>query len=106
MKSSCVISEQFLFDFDLAAEKPDPVKAWREARARELETACLRLGAPLRKKVEVRLTSGKVLRGVLELAQEGLWMEADRETVLLAIGPTTFRCRMWSRWCGCSAAPR
>jgi hypothetical protein len=84
------MDEQFLFDFQAAPRAADSLSLWREERAREVEKACQRIGLPIGRNVEVRLNSGTTLRGVLRLAEEMLWVEADRKTVILQIEEATF----------------
>ena len=85
-----VMSEQFLFDFQAAPKPGDSLTLWREARRRQVEKACHRIGLPIGRDVEVRLKSGTILRGPLRLAEETLWIEADRKTVILQIAEATF----------------
>jgi hypothetical protein len=85
------MSEQFLFDFQAAAPNAaDALSSWRETRAKEAERVCHKLGLPIGKNAEVRLKSGTILRGMLRLAEEMLWMEADRKAVILRIEEATF----------------
>ena len=85
-----LMDEQILFDFQAAPKGADSLSSWRESRAREVEKACNRLGLPIGKNAEVRLKSGTTLRGLLRLAEETLWIEADRKTVILQIAEATF----------------
>jgi hypothetical protein len=84
------MSEQILFDFQAAPMSADSLSLWRELRAKEIEKACHRIGLPIGKNAEVRLKSGTTLRGLLRLAEETLWIEADRKTVILQIEEATF----------------
>jgi hypothetical protein len=84
------MNEQFLFDFQAAPIAADSLSLWRASRASEIEKACHRLGLPIGKSAEVRLKSGTTLRGLLRLAEENLWIEADRKTVILQIAEATF----------------
>jgi len=84
------MNEQILFDFQAASLGADSLTLWRESRAREVEKACQRLGLPIGRNAEVRLKSGTTLRGLLRLAEETLWIEADRKTVILQIAEATF----------------
>jgi len=85
-----VMDEQTLFDFQASPKEADSLSLWRQARAREVEKACHRLGLPIGKSAEVRLKSGTTLRGLLRLAEETLWIDADRKTVILQIAEATF----------------
>jgi len=84
------MEEQFLFDFQATPKAADSLSVWREERAREVEKACYHIGLPIGKNAEVRLKSGTTLRGLLRLAEETLWIEADRKTVILQIAEATF----------------
>jgi hypothetical protein len=84
------MDDQFLFDFQAAPKTADSLSPWRESRAKEVEKACHRIGLPIGKNAEVRLKSGTTLRGLLRLAEETLWIEADRKTVILRIAEATF----------------
>jgi hypothetical protein len=89
-RTSREMSEQFLFDFQAPPKTADALSSWRETREREAEKVCRKLGLPIGKNAEVRLKNGTTLRGVLRLAEEMLWMEADRRAVILQIEEATF----------------
>ncbi|MEO8350228.1 MAG: hypothetical protein ABI680_00765 [Chthoniobacteraceae bacterium] len=69
----------------------DGLSAWRAERARANEELGRRLGLPVNHGAEIRLGQGIVLRGILRLAEETLWIEATRHTLLLRIDSLTFR---------------
>jgi hypothetical protein len=84
------MDEQFLFDFQASPKTEDSLSLWRELRAREVQKACHRIGLPVGRNAEVRLKSGTTFRGLLRLAEETLWIEADRKTVILQVAEATF----------------
>lgn len=84
--------EQFEFDFHAAPGGGDGLQVWREQRWAALDQLAQRLGLPLRRRVEVRLADGIILRGVLELAEETLFPDrADPARLELVVDGVTFR---------------
>lgn len=85
------ISEQLVFSFVEPAGGADPLTAWRAHRSLQLGQLCARLGAPVGRRVEVRMKQGPPLIGVLRLAEEQLWNDPERENVVLQVGDVSFR---------------
>src|SRR5258708_6886021 len=85
-------SEQFLFDFDSAPKEKaaDPIADWRGRRSKEVAELCQRLGLPIGHEVEVELSSGPVLCGILQLAEELLWNDVSRKAVRLEVDGLKF----------------
>lgn len=84
---------EFGFDGPVAvggAPDGEALAAWRSERAREVEALCRRLALPLGHEAEVRLVQGPILRGVLRVAEETLWIEGSRDRLRFCIGAATF----------------
>lgn len=65
--------------FESARRAGDELSRWRQERLTALNALARELGLPLGKDVEVRLKDGTTMRGVLELADDVLWVEARRD---------------------------
>jgi hypothetical protein len=79
------------FDFD-APNAPDGYKRWQAQRYACRQELAERLGLPLGRGVEVWLKDGVLLRGLLNLAEEPLFVEADRMATLeLVVDKIRFR---------------
>ncbi len=69
----------------------DALAAWREERRQANEALCRKLGLPINHRAEVNLAQGMTLRGYLRLAQEVIWIQGSRQTLILAVDAVTFR---------------
>lgn len=73
---------------------PDGYQLWQEQRQSLLRDASRVLGLPLGREVEVELRDGVRLRGFLQFAEDGLFIQVSREKPpLLRIGRCTFHPR-------------
>jgi len=84
-------TEQSEFSFPEGSPEPEGVVPWRAEWLRAAEELCRRLGVPLNRRAEVRLSQGPVLRGRLCLAEEQLRPDGDRDRLVLRIDRATFR---------------
>lgn len=65
--------------FDAPGARGDGYATWQERRRAAMTEAGRRLGLPLGHPVRIELKDGCQLRGVLRLAEEGLFLEVGRE---------------------------
>jgi len=83
---------QLEFDFQAASGGGDGLRAWHQQRQTARDQLARRLGLPLGRRVEVRLTDGVILRGVLGLAEETLFPDrADLVRLELVVDGVKFR---------------
>jgi len=85
---------QLEFDFGATVsnpDEPDGFTRWREALRAQEDAEARRLGLPLRRKVEVQLECGVLLRGRLEFAEPELFRLTRRPVRLaLKVGGSVF----------------
>lgn len=66
--------------------------SWRAERRAALHALAEKLGLPLGRRVEVRLSDGVILQGELRLPEEVLFLDqVDARNIELAVGRATFR---------------
>lgn len=86
--------EQGELVFSRTPTGPDGYEIWQEQRRAVMLQAARTLGLPLGREVEVELRDGARMKGVLQLAEDGLFIEVSREKPpLLRIGKCTFQPR-------------
>ena len=73
------MGEQLEIDFDASASAEQGYTQWQEQRRAAVQQLAQKMGLPLKHQVEVRLLSGIVLRGVLALRAEGLFIADKRD---------------------------
>jgi len=73
------LDEQLEISFDAAATAEQGYAQWQEQRRAAMQQLAQKMGLPLKRQVEVRLLSGIVLRGVLALRAEGLFIADKRD---------------------------
>ncbi len=84
------MSDQFEFAFD-RTDGPDGAAKWREDREQTIRDWCQKLGLPIKHRVEVVLKQGPLLRGLLRVAGEELWIEGDRHSIRLEVDGVEIR---------------
>ncbi len=85
--------EQLGFDFAAApGTSPSGYDRWQAERRQALEGLARQLGLPLGHQAEVRLRDGVVLRGLLALAEDELFIAGRRDfDLLLRVDRCTFK---------------
>ena len=71
--------EQSEFNFGAGGSGRDGHLAWQRQREDSVRAAGRVLGLPLGRRVELELKDGCRMRGVLRLAEDGLFVDAVRE---------------------------
>ena len=85
---------QLGFDAEPGSSSEGGINSWRQAREKNVRALASRSGLPLERQVELTLRSGPVLRGLLRLAVDSLWIEASHiEQIVFEVDGATFRIR-------------
>lgn len=79
------------FDFSSRSDGPDGYSRWQAERRAALASLARALGLPLGHRVDAELRGGVRLEGILQLADDELWLEPRRDLrIRLRIGRCTF----------------
>jgi hypothetical protein len=81
-------SRQLAFDF--AGNSADGFRLWREQHQASVRRLGAALGYPLGENCEIELRSGLILRGMLFLDGEDLFLSAERGSAVLRVGQVNF----------------
>ena len=80
-------ADQLAFCFDVPAPTQEVegsgIDSWRAERAARMRLLARKAALPLEHAVEVTLLNGLVLRGLLRLETDSLWIEDDKEEQLV-----------------------
>jgi len=79
--------------FDFARNSVDGFSLWREQRQASTRRLAAELGYPLGEHCEVELETGVILRGIIVLDGEDLFLTAERGSAVLRIGQVSFSIR-------------
>ncbi|MBL9136518.1 MAG: hypothetical protein JNK85_11645 [Verrucomicrobiales bacterium] len=71
--------DQLGFNFDTPPQGTDGYSRWQSERRAALSALAAKLGFPIGHRVEAELNGGVVIRGVLQLADDDLWLEPHRD---------------------------
>lgn len=72
-------NEQLGFDFQPPREGVDGYSRWQSERRAAQDALARKLGFPIGHEVEVELLGQVLIRGMLRLVEDGLWMESNRD---------------------------
>jgi len=85
-------------ELEFSATGPDGLQAWYDRREADQRQLSRDLGLPIGREVELELSSGEILKGKLQLAENLLWIDPGRRLdQLLTIGRCTFKVREVAR---------
>ena len=72
-------NDQLGFDFNAPRDGGDGYSRWQSERQQARAALARKLGFPLGHRVEVELKGEVILRGLLHLAEDELWMDQSRD---------------------------